>query len=92
MYTLTGEDFDMCSYAFLCGEESQTWEVQVSSGSFDKVMSSAAAAIPRYCRLDGAISWNLVLHLRSGHQGPGAGKAGFPLRPLSLLRLQTAAF
>lgn len=91
MYTLAGEDFDMCSYAFLCGEESQTWEVQVSSVSFDKVMSSAAA-IPRYCRLDGAVSWNLVLHPRSGLQGPGAGKAGFPLRPLSLLLLQTAAF
>lgn len=69
----------------------QKTQVQVSCGSFDKLMSYSAA-IPRYCRLDGAISWNLVLHPRGGLQGPSAGKAGSPLTPLSLLGLQTAAF
>jgi hypothetical protein len=47
-------------------------------GSFHKVIFySAGTAIPKSRRLNGAINWNLVLHTRSGLQGPGAGKAGF---------------
>lgn len=54
--------------------ERQKTQVQVSDGSFDKVMFySAATAIPRNQRLDGAISWNLVLLPRGWLQG----KAGF---------------